>query len=96
MPLRPLPLAVLSKSGPFDLLPDTPLGFPIDALERAWRPAQDDLATLLPNARHSIASRSGHNIQQEHPALVSEAIRQVVTGVRDRDTWYDLASCCAR
>jgi len=29
-------------------------------------------------------------------ARVSEAIRQVVTGVRDRDTWYDLAACCAQ
>jgi pimeloyl-ACP methyl ester carboxylesterase len=95
VPLRPLPLSVLSKSEPFDVPRDMELGFPVDALDRAWRLAQDGLATLVPHARFSIASRSGHNIHQEQPALVIEAIRQVVAGVRDPDTWYDLASCCA-
>jgi pimeloyl-ACP methyl ester carboxylesterase len=95
VPLRPLPLSVLAKSEPFDVPPDMELGFPVDALDRAWRVAQDEQATLVPHARLSIASRSGHNIHQEQPALVIEAIRQVVAGVRDRDTWYDLASCCA-
>jgi pimeloyl-ACP methyl ester carboxylesterase len=94
VPLRPLPLSVLSKSEPFDLPPDMDLGFPVDALDRAWGLAQDRLATLVPHARFSIASRSGHSIDQEQPALVIEAIRQVVAGVRDRDTWYDLAACC--
>jgi|RhiMetdeSRZDD1v2_1073273.scaffolds.fasta_scaffold141840_3 pimeloyl-ACP methyl ester carboxylesterase len=55
---------------------------------------QQDLAALVPHARCTIARQSGHTIQQEQPALVSEAIRQVVTGVRDRDTWYDLVPSC--
>ena len=93
--LRPLPLSVLAKSDPFDVPPDTELGFPTDALDRAWRLAQDELATLVPHARFSIASRSGQNIRQAHSAVVIEAIRQVVAGVRDRDTWYTLAACCA-
>ena len=96
VPLRPLPLSVLSKSEPFDVPPDMELDFPMDTLDRAWRLAQDGLATLVPHARFSIASRSGHNIHQDQPALVIEAIRQVVTGVRDRDTWYDLTSCCTQ
>ena len=92
-PLRPMPLAVLSRGNSNDApLPD----WPVDAFESTWRVLQDDLASLVPNARHSIASQSGHYIQQEQPALVIDAIRQVVTGVRDRDTWYDLVSCCAR
>jgi pimeloyl-ACP methyl ester carboxylesterase len=95
VPLRPLPLSVLAKSEPFDVPPDMELGVPVDALDRAWGLAQDRLATLVPHARFSIASRSGHNIHQDQPALVIEAIRQVVAGVRDRDTWYDLTSCCA-
>jgi pimeloyl-ACP methyl ester carboxylesterase len=91
-PLRSMPLAVLTAGRSDDVpIPD----WPADAFVRMWRAMQDDLASLVPNARHSIASRSGHYIHQEQPALVIEAIRQVVTGVRDRDTWFDLASCCA-
>jgi len=63
-------------------------------LERMWRAQQDDLATLVPKARHSIAGQSGHFIQLDQPALVTEAIRQVVAGGRDPDTWYDLIACC--
>jgi pimeloyl-ACP methyl ester carboxylesterase len=90
-PLRRMPLAVLSRGNSNDRpLPD----WPVEAFERMWGALQDDLATLVPNARHSIAAQSGHYIQQEQPALVIEAIRQVVAGVRDRDTWYDLVTCC--
>ena len=88
-----MPLAVLAHGRPFDVpIPD----WPGDAMERIMASALErDLATLVPDARFSIASQSGHNIHQEQPALVIEAIRQVVAGVRDPDTWYDLVSCCA-
>jgi hypothetical protein len=46
--------------------------------------------------RFFIAEISGHDIHQDQPKLVTEAIRQVVAGVRDPDTWYDLTSCCRR
>jgi pimeloyl-ACP methyl ester carboxylesterase len=91
MPLRPMPLAVLSRGNSNDApLPD----WPVAAFEQMWRGLQDDLAALVPNARLSIAARSGHYIQQEQPELVVEAIRQVVAGVRAPSTWYDLTSCC--
>ncbi len=91
-PLHPMPLAVLTHGRPFDaLVPD----WPSDAFEHMWLGMQQDLAALVPQARLTIASHSGHAIQQDQPALVTEAIRQVVTGVRAPDTWYDLASCCA-
>lgn len=91
-PLRPMPLAVLTHGRPFEaLVPD----WPSDAFERMWLEQQQDLATLVPRARLTIASQSGHGIQVDQPALVTEALRQVVTGARDRDTWYDLAACCA-
>ena len=91
-PLRPMPLAILTHGLPFhELVPD----WPSDAFERMWLGMQQDLATLVPNARFTIAGQSGHNIHQDQPALVIEAIRQVVAGVRDHDTWYDLAACCA-
>ena len=51
-------------------------------------------ATLVPNARFSVASESGHDIHQDQPELVTEAIHQVVAGVRNANTWYDLTSCC--
>ena len=93
MPLRPMPLAVLSRGRAVEVpIP----GFPTAELERSWRGLQDDLATLVPAARHTIAERSGHDIYLDEPALVVEAIRQVVTGVRNTDTWYGLTSCCAK
>jgi pimeloyl-ACP methyl ester carboxylesterase len=92
-PLHPMPLAVLTHGRPFEaLVPD----WPGDAFERLWLEMQQDLAALVPRARFTIASQSGHAIQQDQPALVTEAIRQVVVGVRAPDTWYDLAACCAK
>ena len=91
-PLHPMPLAVLTHGRPFEaLVPD----WPSEPFEQMWLAMQQDLAALVPHARLTIASQSGHAIQQDQPALVTEAIRQVVTGVRDRATWYDLAACCA-
>ena len=92
-PLRPMPLAVLAHGRPFD--PPFP-DWPTEVTEEIMLATERDLATLVPNARFSIASQARHDIHQDQPALVIEAIRQVVTGVRDRDTWYDLASCCAQ
>ncbi|PVY95882.1 alpha/beta fold hydrolase [Actinomycetospora cinnamomea] len=90
-PLRPMPLAVLTRGQAVEVpVPD----FPVADLERSWRALQDDLATLTPAARHSVATRSGHDIYQDEPALVVEAVRQVVAGARDPDTWYSLRSCC--
>jgi pimeloyl-ACP methyl ester carboxylesterase len=90
-PLRPMPLAVLAHGLPFAApFPD----WPGETMEEIMLDRERNLATLVPNARFSIAHQSGHNIHQDQPALVTEAIRQVVAGVRDRDTWYDLAACC--
>ena len=85
-PLRPtLPLVVLSRglSEP-ELPPDlVPPGFP-DAvtLERAWRTAQDWLGGILPYARHVIARRSSHYIQNTQPKLVIDAVRRELRMVR--------------
>lgn len=92
-PLRPVPLAVLAKGIPFDLTEDM-LGFPPNTLEAALLAAQAQLAALVPGGRMSIAHDSGHDVHQDQPALVTEAIRQVVEGIRSPDTWYDLTSCC--
>ena len=94
-PLRAMPLAVLAHARPFDL-PKEAEGFLSDALESVLRAANQDLATLVPNARFFVARDSGHDIHQDQPELVTEAIRQVVAGVQNPDTWYNLASRCAK
>jgi len=83
-PLRPMPLAVLSHGIPFG----APFpGWPTEEMEAVMTSNQAYLAGLVPNAIHVIAEASGHNIHQDQPELVIEAIRQVVDAVRDPDTW---------
>ena len=84
-PLRPIPLFVLTGGQPFD--PSSLQPFPADfpaALTRAQHTGQDALATLAPNAKHTIATKSGHYIQTQEPQLVIDAIKQVVEAVRNR------------
>lgn len=91
--LRPLPLVVLSADRPWGpqipsliasgaLPPDTPpdFGYVIDA---AQKPAQEDLAKLVPGAEHITETNSGHDIHNEQPQLVIDAIRQVVDADRE-------------
>ncbi len=87
-PLRPIPLFVLTQGQPFDLSPWQPLpaDFPA-ALNKAWHTGQDALATLAPNAKHTIATKSSHYIQIQEPELVIDTIRQVVEAVRNPSTW---------
>ncbi|HET6832146.1 MAG TPA: alpha/beta hydrolase [Solirubrobacterales bacterium] len=81
-PLRRMPFVVLSHSrtlsNPFGFPPD----WPIEALEHAFQQSQDDLADLLPEARHVVAERSGHYIQLDQPRLVTREIRWVVRNSR--------------
>jgi pimeloyl-ACP methyl ester carboxylesterase len=84
-PLRPMPMFVLEHSrdrarfpNPFGL----PLDWPIEAMERAWQASQDDLASLLPDAEHIIATRSEHAIHVDQPGLVTNAIRRVLAELR--------------
>ena len=97
-PLPELPLAVLThgreEEPPPDVVAIAPPGN-FEALAAAWQASQARLAALVPDARHMIAAESGHYIQLEQPALVIEAIRQVVEGVRHPDTWSELVACCA-
>jgi len=87
-PLRPMPLVVLTQGQPFDLSPWQPLpaDFP-GALNKAWHIGQDALATLAPNARHKVATKSSHYIQVQEPQLVIDAIKQVVDAVRNPSRW---------
>jgi pimeloyl-ACP methyl ester carboxylesterase len=97
-PLHELPLAVLSRGSEDQVPPELAAGLPpgfAEAHAAASQEGQARLATLVPDARHVLATDSGHHIQLEQPALVIEAIRQVVEGVRHPNTWTDLVACCA-
>src|SRR4051812_26361675 len=78
-PLPPLPLAVFAHGKPFSQSADAP-GFAPGELERYLLAANEAQAALVPNARFTVASESGHDIHQDQPELVIEAIRQVVAG----------------
>jgi len=93
-PLKPMPVAVLAHGQTFGVTEEA-LGFSPDLLEAGFRLAEEQLAALVPDTRFFVAQDSGHFIQLDQPELVTEAIRQVVAGVRDPDTWSDLTSCCS-
>jgi pimeloyl-ACP methyl ester carboxylesterase len=92
-PLPPMPLAVLAHGKPIIVLDET-RGFTTAEWEALQQASYEALAALVPQARFTVASESGHDIHQDQPELVIEAIRQVVAGVRNPDTWYDMSSCC--
>lgn len=83
-PLSEIPLFILSRAKPVALPPDVPVDFSPSAFEAAWRKGQDELAALLPDAKHVVATESDHYIQIEQPDLVVEAVRTVVDAVHDR------------
>jgi pimeloyl-ACP methyl ester carboxylesterase len=78
-PLRPMPLVVLTRGHP-----DGPGGPFVEQQERLWLQLQRELAAMVPGSRHVI-TQSGHNIQDEQPELVLDAIRDVVLAVRAGD-----------
>jgi pimeloyl-ACP methyl ester carboxylesterase len=83
-PLRPMPMVVLAHGIPFD----APMpGWPSDVMEGVLLDAQRDIASLEPDSRLVIATRSGHDIHQDQPELVIDAIAQVVDAVRDPSSW---------
>ncbi len=84
--LRPMPLVVLSH-GRTDDPSQRPPGWPLAEEERIFRGLHAELVRLVPNGRHVVAEGVGHDIHQERPELVIEAIRQVVAAVRDSSPW---------
>jgi pimeloyl-ACP methyl ester carboxylesterase len=91
-PLHSMPLVVLSADRPWgpqvppmikegklpkEVPPD--FGYVTDA---AQKKAQEQLAKLVPNAKHITNTNSGHEIHKEQPQLVIDAIREVVEEVR--------------
>jgi pimeloyl-ACP methyl ester carboxylesterase len=79
--LGDIPLAVLSSD------PDRPqLDLPEDLVKPtndAWQQLQNELAQLSTRSTHTIVRNSGHYIQLDQPGAVIEAIKKVVTQVRE-------------
>jgi pimeloyl-ACP methyl ester carboxylesterase len=85
-PLRPMPLVVLAagqSTDPSFLPPDWPLA----EEEELHREQQMDLAARVPGSRYQLVEASGHYIQLEQPALVIDAIADVIEAVRDPSRW---------
>lgn len=83
-PLQPMPLYTLTHGIPFgDPFP----GWPGEEMESIMRRLQDVTLHQVPNSKHVVATESGHNIHQDQPELVIEAVRAVVEAVRDPSTW---------
>jgi pimeloyl-ACP methyl ester carboxylesterase len=90
VPLRPMPLVVLSYGRPLEseLPPDAlPPDYPFDTFDRVRAEHQRALATLVPDARFVVATESGHYIHVQQPDLVIEAVHQVVAAVREPSSW---------
>src|SRR5262249_8067006 len=94
LPAPAMPVVVLSGDT-FDpnafrarLPADAPVNYP-DVFWRAQLASQDRLAQSFPCARHISHTNSDHNIQNNQPKLVSDAIRDVVESVRQ----HSLSRC---
>lgn len=83
-PLKPMPLVVLHHGIPFEAPFE---GWPTEEMEQSMSDDQAWLAQLVPGGKLILAEQSGHNIHQDQPALVIEAIRMVVDAVRDPSSW---------
>jgi len=57
----------------------------IEASEKLWLELQNELVNLVPNGTHIIAEQSRHNIPQDQPELVIDAIRRAVEAARNQD-----------
>ena len=80
-PLPRMPLAVISKTRQFGLLP----GFPADVAKKlleVWSTTQDLLVKLEPQTPHILATGSDHYVQLHDPDLVTSVIRLIFDRAR--------------
>ena len=78
-PMRPIPLAVLSKTEPFGGLPPTlPTGLTGADVERLWPQVQTSVVNLQPQTPQTLATGSDHYIQVRQPDLVIATTRLAI------------------
>ena len=78
-----IPLYVLAR-GRVDPYPADWSAERIARREQAWREMQEDHVRRSSNGKLIVAEKSGHDIQEEQPELVTNAVRQVITLARDK------------
>jgi pimeloyl-ACP methyl ester carboxylesterase len=81
--LGDLPLVVLTAARQIELYDALP-GELSATFQRIWLEAQADLVRLSSAGRQIIAVNSGHNIANDEPGVVIDAIRSLVTEARAR------------
>lgn len=78
------PLVVLTAGIPNALAPGLPANLEAQLVRLMQQDLQAELAQLSSNSMHAVAPQSGHNIQNDQPDLVIQAIRSVVLAVRSQ------------
>jgi pimeloyl-ACP methyl ester carboxylesterase len=76
-PIQKMPSVILVRGLHVELPASAPPNFS-SVLEPAWRKSEELLAAAVPHIQYVVARKSGHYIQLDEPALVVQAIRDVV------------------
>jgi pimeloyl-ACP methyl ester carboxylesterase len=76
-PVKKIPAVILVRGLTVELPATAPPKF-ASVLEPAWRKSEEQLALAVPHIKYVIARKSGHYIQLDEPALVVQAVRDVV------------------
>jgi pimeloyl-ACP methyl ester carboxylesterase len=80
LPLRPMPLVVLTKTEPFGIEPGSlPPGITLADIDKAFASAQRYFVELVPTTPQTFATGSEHYIQLSQPDLVINATRLVIS-----------------
>ena len=83
--LGDLPLVVITATGPV-WWPDMPGQVNQTRFRKMWLELQQELTKLSSASRQVFADQSSHFIQFDQPALVIDAIRQMVASTRQKST----------
>jgi pimeloyl-ACP methyl ester carboxylesterase len=79
-PLPDVPLIVLRHG----TVLQHPAGWPVTAVEQAWREGQEALAKSTPQGKVVVAQSSGHFIQVDQPQLIVDSVKEVVDKARGK------------
>jgi pimeloyl-ACP methyl ester carboxylesterase len=87
---RPLPTVPLIVIVHGDITHDDnlfPTGWPVEPLDTIWKELVAEQATLIPGGRLVVAAESGHRVEAEQPAVIVDAVMQVIMAARDPNNW---------
>lgn len=79
--LPAVPLIVISRGKP-----EWYGGTSLQQREKTWLALQQDLSQLSPISVHMFAHKSGHDIPQQQPEIIVEAIDQIISQVHAHNT----------